>query len=396
MSHQSWKRAGWPLVLLVLAYTGATGPVAAANEDKVFTIGNYPVEASGANAVAAKEKAIADGQQAAFRSLLKRIVPVTAYGRLAKLRSVKASDLVEGFSVRSERNSTTDYIATYDVTFQAEGVRRLLDRENIPFFDRAAPQITILPLYVAPAASEGSNVFSDARGSDAWLYAWKSLDLANTLTPASLDAAKRVLPPDLVRKAGDGNPETLRAFSSEFQAPTLIVAVLEPDVQQKRLKVTLAGRDAVAGLMLRRVYRFDGQDLAYASELAAVVSLGVLEGRWKAINVRGGGGGGGRNPAISDLPTSSATGSPRPSPESGSDGLLRVAVEFRNMAEWQQISRQLAQTPDIQDLDVEGLSGRGARVSLRFPGGMQALGPALEERGLLLRQQGGAWVVGAR
>ena len=60
--------------------TGAHRAATAAEE--VFTVGNYPVEARADNAVAAKTKAMADGQQAAFRSLLKRLVPVTAYPRL--------------------------------------------------------------------------------------------------------------------------------------------------------------------------------------------------------------------------------------------------------------------------------------------------------------------------
>ncbi len=61
--------------------TGVAGlahPLAAAPRDKVYTIANYPVEATAKDAVAAKEKAHADGQQAALGALLKRLVPVTA------------------------------------------------------------------------------------------------------------------------------------------------------------------------------------------------------------------------------------------------------------------------------------------------------------------------------
>ena len=103
----------------------------------MFTVGNYPVEARADNAVAAKTKALADGQQAAFRSLLKRLVPVTSYPRLRRLPPIKAGDLVEGVSVRSERNSSTDYIASLDFSFQSKGVRDLLRREGIPFTGRA-------------------------------------------------------------------------------------------------------------------------------------------------------------------------------------------------------------------------------------------------------------------
>ena len=100
-------------------------PAISANADAVYTVGNYPVEATAANAVAAKDQALADGQQAAFRSLLKRLVPVTAYKQLTRVSDVKAGDLVSGVSVRSERNSATDYIASLDFSFQADAVRAL-------------------------------------------------------------------------------------------------------------------------------------------------------------------------------------------------------------------------------------------------------------------------------
>ncbi|MGI9403024.1 MAG: DUF2066 domain-containing protein, partial [Hyphomicrobium sp.] len=65
----------------VLAVLGAAS---AALGEGVYTVGNYPVDAQAKNAVAAKKKALAEGQQAAFRSLLKRVVPVTAYDRLKR------------------------------------------------------------------------------------------------------------------------------------------------------------------------------------------------------------------------------------------------------------------------------------------------------------------------
>ena len=76
--------------------------LALASNDDVYTVGNYPVDAQAANAVAAKDKALAEGQQAAFRSLLKRVVPVTDYERLKRLTVLRSSAFFEGVSVRSE------------------------------------------------------------------------------------------------------------------------------------------------------------------------------------------------------------------------------------------------------------------------------------------------------
>src|SRR5882724_4780838 len=79
-----------------LGWAAGAGCLPAYAVETVFTVGNYPVEARADNAVAAKTQALADGQQAAFRSLLKRLVPVTAYPRIRRLASVKAGDLIDG------------------------------------------------------------------------------------------------------------------------------------------------------------------------------------------------------------------------------------------------------------------------------------------------------------
>ena len=371
------RRAVWPALVAVVAMPGVAG--AAPAQDKVFVVGNYPVEARAADAVAAKEKAIADGQQAAFRSLLKRLVPVTAYRRLDTLRDTRAADLVEGFAVRSERNSSTEYIASYDFSFQPDGVRRLLEQAGIPFLDRQAEPLTLVPMYRAPGTGAGAQEpFSEARGSDAWLYAWKALDLANTITPINLKPAKSESRAD-VKAVAEGDFAATRAFASDYQAGTIVVALLEPDPANRRVRVTLAGQDAAGPFKLARNYRLDGTDLTYTAELAAVISLAVIEGRWKATSTRGQAAGSGGEAGARDQA-----------------GALRIAVEFSGMNEWQVISRQLAQTPDVADLEVEGLSARGARLALRYPGGAERLASALAEHGLTLRSAGGGWVLTRR
>ena len=361
----------------------AAGP-AAAEDTKVFVIGNYPVEASAADAVTAKEHAIADGQQAAFRSLLKRIVPVTSYNRLKQIRTTPAGPLIEGFSVRSERNSATQYIASYDFSFQPAAVQQLLDQQGIPYVDKQAPRITLVPVYVAERQPQ--NVVAEA--SDTWMYAWRGLDLANTLTPVTLAASKRALKPDTIKAALSGDGNALGALSNEFKTSLVVLAALEPSADGKKATVTLIGQDAVGPITLARTYRLDG-DLGYTSELAAVVGLGVLEGRWKAANAPVGMA---RAPASNDFTHAPGTGygeGPASYSARGNapapGGQIRLAVSFRGMDEWQSISQRLSSTPGVDNLEVEGLSARGARIALSFPGGPDELARALGSQGLSLR-----------
>ena len=341
----------------------------AAEEDAPFTVGNYPVEARAENAVSAKSKALADGQQSALRSLLKRLVPVTAHQRLRALHQVPAGDLIEGVRVRSERNSSTDYIASLDFTFQAKGVRDLLRREGIPFVEEQAPVLTLIPLW----RSSGRSLPSEEA---TWSNVWKGLDLEHALTPVRLEPLKKQVPPEAVNALADGDGSALRALIAAYGGELVLLAVADQDLAAKRLNLTLIGRDAAGAFVLKRTYRIDPADPSYASELSAVVSLGILEGRWKAV--KGAGMGAERGVAAGGAP---------------GDSELLLAIEFRGMSEWQDISRKLAATPGVEELEVAGLSARGARVTLRFAEGGERLADLLASQGLSLRNAGGTWVL---
>jgi hypothetical protein len=349
---------------LTLAAAGAS----AAGEDTPFTVGNYPVEARAENAVSAKSKALEDGQRAALRSLLKRLVPVTAHQRLRALREVPAGDLIEGVRVRSERNSSTDYIASLDFAFQAKGVRDLLRREGIPFVEEQAPVLTVIPLW----RSSGRSLPSEEA---AWSNVWKGLDLEHALTPVRLEPLKKQVPPEAVNALADGDGSALRALIAAYGGELVLLAVADQDLAAKRLSLTLTGRDAAGAFVLKRTYRIDPGDPSYASELAAVVSLGILEGRWKAIK--------GAGTADRGVAAAGPAG----------DSELLLAIEFRGMSEWQDISRKLAATPGVEELEVAGLSARGARVTLRYAEGAERLADALAQQGLSLRNAGGTWVL---
>jgi len=351
---------------LLVAASALLAAGAAGAADRVYTVANYPVEAVAENAVAAKAKALAEGQQAAFRSLLKRLIPVLAYPRAKQFASVKAVELVEGIKVRSERNSSTEYVASYDFYFRPKSVRDLLRREGIPFTEEQAPVVTLIPVWQAGAAPSPGD-------QTAWVNNWKGLDLENSLTPIKIESLRKDVGADAIAAVAGGDASAMRALAGQYKTEHVLVVVAESDATSGRLVVTLAGRDAVGAFVLIRQYRIDAADPGYARELAAVVALRTLEGRWKAVNTRVG-------------TTTAAPG----------DTDLLIAVEFRGMTEWQDISRKLGATPGVEELDVAGLSARGARVTLRYAEGAQRLAEELARQGLNLRSTGGSWVLSLR
>ena len=352
--------------ILAAALFGPVGAALAANDD-VFTVGNYPVDAQAANAVDAKKQALADGQQAAFRSLLKRLVPVTDYDRLKRLSALKASGFLEGVSVRSERNSSTRYIASLDFSFRADSVRSVLQQEGIPFIEDQAREIVVVPVVRNPDGS-----IEAGAASRAWNSAWKSLDQEHTLAPFSLQAIKGAINADTLKQAAEGGGAAERALAAEYGSPYVVLAIAEPDPAAKRLNVTLYGIDGVGGLSLKRSYRVYDGDTAYSMELAAVVGLGVLEGRWKAQKA----------PPLAASSYSPAYSSS--SANSGGGTAVAMRAQYQSLAEWSEMRRQLLDLPGVEDVRIETESARGADLTLRYPGGARELSSALYGRGLAL------------
>jgi hypothetical protein len=363
------------LAACLLGAAAATGALAAAG-DKAYTVGNYPVDATASDAVTAKERALSDGQQAALKSLFKRLVPVTAYPRLAKLKGLKGADYIDGVSVRKERNSSTQYIANLDFAFQPKAVREILRREGIPFVDTQAPPVLIVPVYVAPTTNTTvPAALSAATGQKVWTDSWKGLDVINSLTPVKLEALKPIISAETLKGIVAGQESSIRLLANEYNSELALVAIAEPDLQTKKLTVTIAGRDAAGTFTLKRTYRYLINDFAYATELASLVALGTLEGRWKALKSR---------PSVGR----SFTGSGPPSP-------VQLTVEFNTPAEWQDLRRMIAETPGVEDIQYAGVSGRAADIALRFPGGGEGLADSLAAVGLNMRNVGGTWVVRA-
>lgn len=356
----------FPLVLGALLAPGAV-PRAEAAADKVYTVANYPVDATAQNAVAAKEKAHAEGQQAAFGALLKRLVPVTAYNRLDRLKSVPAANLIDGMSVRSETNSRTQYIASLDFSFQPDAVRNLLQREGVPFVEAQAPRMVLVPV-TAEAGEDGARYRA---ASGAWAQVWKGLDLENTLTPLRIEALLPVIHEDTIVAALNGDDSAERTLTGEYKADFVLFAVAEVDKAGGIFNVSLAGIDPAGLVSWRRGYRIADGDVAYTMELAAVVTQGVLEGRWKVAKSEDGQGGG------------YAAG--------GSE--IHLAVAFSSLEEWDDLRRQILDTPGIDDVRIGAVSSRSAEVSLRYPGGGAGLASVLSRQGLALSQGGSTWIL---
>jgi hypothetical protein len=360
------RRVHLVLAVALFWFAGGMAALAASGPDAVYTVGNYPVEATAADAVTAKDKALQDGQQAAFKSLLKRLVPVRAYDRIAKMPPVKAAELIDGVGVRSERNSSTQYIASLDFTFRAAAVREILRAQGIPFVDTQSAPVTLLPVALGdtPAAQQ--------RLQKIWTGAWQLIDAPHALVPLKLEQPRGEFTADKLKPLAEGDGALIDRLATAYRTSRILVAFAEQAGGQ--LQVTLAGQDAVGSFLLRRAYKIAGGDVEYAAELAAVIASGVLDGRWKVLRVQSAGG----LDVLAQAPVP-----------------VQVVVQYATLQQWQDIRRRLAELPGVQDVQFGGVTARSADVALRFPGGSEALADALQAQGYDVRPSGAGLVVRA-
>ena len=366
-------RVGAMIALAVAAVCVITASVPAAARDDVFTVAKYPVDATGANAIAAKRDALAEGRSAAFRSLLKRLLPATQYARIDDVMAqADPARLVAGTRVVSEENSATQYIATLDFSFEPDGVRALLQANGVSFVDQPAPTTLLLPVFTAPDATGVPASLAGGRGDRLWRGVWAGLDLANALAPLELTTASS-LTPDQLAALKSADPGTLAQVAGAARAAQYIIAEARPDPAAGVLYVTLAGQDAAGRFALDTRFEFDREDPRYSLELAAVVAQGILEGRWKASLLGAG-----------TAMTAVVGGPPTP---------LQLVAEFSTLAQWHRQQQVLATTPGVSDLQIGGVSGRSASIALVYPGGGPALQSALTGRGLSLENINGFWIM---
>lgn len=377
---------------IVLSLVGAIAAVAlgdasqaVAATSKVFTVANYPVDAIAKDAVAAKEKAHAEGQQAAFGALLKRLVPVTAYNRLDHLKSVQAANYVDGVSVRSEQNSSTRYIASLDFSFQADALRDLLSREGLPFVEDQSPRIVLVP--VTAETRDGKVQYKAASGS--WAQVWRGLDLDNTLTPLKIEQLLPAINEGTIAGALNGDDSVERILTSEYKAEYVLFAVAEVEQGGKQLDVTLAGVDAAGLVSWRREYKVPDGDVSYAMEVASVISQGVLEGRWKVAKLEGSSGGA--------FGAAGGLGHFGGGMSGGGGSSVQMSVMFSSPEEWDELRGRILDMPGVDDVRIGTVSAYSAEVTVLYPGGGANLAQAFASQGLALTDGGaGYWTLSSR
>ena len=371
-----WRAAR--LVLLPWLALAAGSSVAANATDSLYAVGKISVDATAKDAVAAKAIGMAEAEERAVQTVLKRLVPLSAYAQLPALGKDDIEGMVEGVSIRSEQNSATRYLAVLDVSVSEAGVKQLLENQGIAYSEARAPSISILPLVIA-----GGSVKDE--GPEGWWQAWEDLDLSHSITPATILKPRSNLDVETVKSVLAGDAQALTTMQGDYGYGPLVIAA--GDTADGKFVTRLAGADSVGAINYGHTDKLSGTDAKAAARAAAATAFAILENRWKETQIQG---------APATEANSEEGKEAKPAGKAEVPRNVVAMVEFSGLKDWQDIRGRLMNVAGIQALEVNSLSARTASITFDYAGSLDRLQTVLNQSGFRLEDRDGNFVLSTR
>ena len=333
----------------------------------VFQVSGIEVDASAANAVAARQEALLQGQREGLDRLLRRLVPAEEHGLLPAVGNLNVERYVQNFEITDEELSSTRYLAQLTVRYQPDAVRELLGSSGLSAAETRSTPVVVLPLWQGP---DGARVWPD---DNPWWQAW-----ADNLDPERL--FRLVLPlgdlGDIVALSVDQvqgrDRAALAALADRYGSEDTLVVTATP------LSGTAAEAEApVVQLAMERIGTVEqsnppetlrGRPGQTLEELLAEAVRGLqdsLDERWKSANL---------------LRFDQA-------------GLMVVDIPIAALSDWVGINRGLESLPEVSQVEIASFASDKVQAQIRYIGDQFRLEQALARLGLTLSREGESWLL---
>jgi hypothetical protein len=359
------SRLGYALLALI-GIVALSSPGAAQTDADVFQVSGIEVDATAANAVAAREQALEQGRRQGLERLLRRLVPASEHAQLPSVGDLPIERYVRNFEIANEELSSTRYLAQVIVRYEPDAVRDLLQSSGVSFAQTPSEPVVVLPLWQAP---EGPRLWPE---DNPWWQAWEE-----NLDPERL--LRLVLPL--------GDLEDMVALSAEqvaAQEGTALDRLAGRYGAEDTLVVTatpLAGAETggapAVQLSMERIGQIEqsnppetlrGQPGESVEALLGEAVRGLqdsLDERWKSANLL----------------------------RFGQAGLMLVDIPITALADWVGINRGLESLPEVSDVEVASFARDMVRAEIRYIGDQFRLEQALARLGLALSREGESWLL---
>ncbi len=360
------SRLGY-LLLALIGPLALPAPGAAQSDPTVFQVSDIAVDATAANAVAAREQALQQGRIEGLERLLRRLVPAAEHGQLPGVGGLDVERYVANFEIANEELSATRYLAQLTVRYEPEAVRDLLQSSGLSFAQTPSEPIVVLPLWQGP---EGLRLWPE---DNPWWQAWE----------ADLDPERLLR---LVLPLGDlEDMVALRAEQVAARDRAALAGIARRYGAEDTLVVTatpLAGDAAPGGppavqLSMERIGNIEqanppetlrgnpGENLDTVLAEAVRGLQDSLDERWKSANL---------------LRFDQA-------------GLMLVDIPITALADWVGINRGLERLPEVSQVEIASFAREMVRARIRYIGDQFRLEQALARLGLTLSREGESWLL---
>lgn len=330
-----------------------------------FTVEHVQVDATADSAAAARERAIAAGQQIAFNRLLDRLTPHDQRAALPHPSAAEIGDLVRDFAVEDEKASAVRYLASLSVRFRPDEIRALLRTAGVPFAETMSKPIVVVPLFKSNA---GTTLWD---GTNPWRQGWQDIradGLVPFITPlGDLDDTVAL---DTAR-AQAGNAEGIAAVAWRYQAGNVIVATAEPRQQDGRaltMQLTTARYNADGSrddTPSARTITAEGNGADAQWQQAATIMAEGIEDAWKRTNLI----------------------------RFDAEHSLIATVPLNALGDLLEVRQRLSNVSFLRSYDVLYLARDAAQFRLNYFGDERQLSIALAQNDLTLEQDATSWVL---
>lgn len=363
----------WPvatLVALTFAISSLSlAPTPTRAESDLFTVERVAVDETAASAAQARERALTQGQRAAFQRLLARMVPRERLRGVTWPSDDALADLVHDFEVFDERTSSVRYLADLTFRFRPDAVRGYLRDNGIPYAEARGPSVVVLAIF---GAGDRAVLWEDP---NPWREAWTLRMDEPGLVPFEVPLGD-LLDMEAVsaREALDADAEALRRVAARYDAEEVLVtqAMQDDSPEDEPASVRIVsirmdgeepGRRTVDSVTQR-----EDEGLVELYARAAESVARVLEEDWKRQNLL----------RFEDRRE------------------MLVEVPLTGLADWVGIERRLAAVPLIGESRLRSLTRERAEVDLVYFGEGDQLRLVLARNGLRLdedEEYDGGWVL---
>lgn len=337
----------------------ATLPAAAAGSFQAFAVPDVPVDVTADTAAAARNIAIGEAQGQAFGMLLRRMTLKEDRGRLPRLDGNSVSSLVQSIEFSEERYSSTRYIAKVTVAFSPNGIRSLLQRNNIPFAEAPENPILVLP------------VFNGALGqANPWWNAWERQDWRENLLSFELPRDTASGGPSAAEIMQGAGP-WLENIGRRHGTAEVLVAMATWDNSSSPLKLVVdLRRYGVAGETTQNVTfsQMTGETPEALLTRAARDIGSDITTEWKRYAMIG----------------------------QGAQTQILAIMDLRSLQDLVAVRERLARAPMIKSASVESMNTHRAMFNLTVTVPPEQLGGALAQYGVMIDQRDGDWHMAPR